>query len=423
MRRGPINPFARRPARVLAAAITLAMLSISGVLIGPAPQPAAAALVATGVPDSLSTKHDRTAVVPAPGVLGNDLNLIGGSTAILVSGVAHGTLSLQADGGYTYTPAAGYVGSDSFKYHPSGLLFTTATVTITITNATPVVRPDAYSSPAGTTLVVPAPGVLGNDTDADGDALVTQRVGGITGSLDLDPDGRFTYTPGGGFSGTATFSYRVWDGVAWSSTTTVSLTIVAPTPSPTPTPAPTSAPTSTPAPTPTPTPGLPLPIPSLPLPSLPLPSLPLPTPTPAPALPSIGLPTSPTTGTDDPAGSATPRPSATQSVAGQPDGGADPGSGPTPPRSGAGDPSVSAEDRTGGARSGVLSDAPALDLGLGALGVLAGVEIWAVPAAVLGGPGLLVLVWMALQAAGALAWIPAARRLRDGDVTRARRRR
>jgi hypothetical protein len=71
----------------------------------------------------------------------------------------------------------------------------------------------------------------------------------------------------------------------------------------------------------------------------------------------------------------------------------------------------------------VLSDAPALDLGLGALGVLAGVEIWAVPAAVLGGPGLLVLVWMALQAAGALAWIPAARRLRDGDVTRARRRR
>jgi hypothetical protein len=420
--------------RVLAA-VTLATLVMSGVPIGPTPQPAAAALVATGVNDSLTMKHDRTAVVPAPGVLGNDLNLLGGTTAILVSGVSNGTLSLQSDGGYTYSPSAGYVGSDSFRYHPSGLLYTTATVTITITNATPVARSDAYSSPADTTLVVGAPGVLANDTDADGDALVTERVGGITGSLDLDPDGGFTYTPGGGFSGTATFSYRVWDGVVWSATTTVALTIVAPTPSPSPTPSPTPtptpAPTSTPTPTPTPTlplPSIPLPTPTLPLPSIPLPtptpplpSIPLPTPT--PPLPSIGLPNSPSpTPTGSPAGSATPRPSSSQAVTDPASGGADTGSGRTPPRSGAEDPSVLAPDRTSGSRSGVLVDAPALDLGLG-LGVLAGVEVWAVPAAVIGGPGLLVLLWLALQAAGAMAWIPAARRLRDGDVSRARRRR
>jgi hypothetical protein len=71
----------------------------------------------------------------------------------------------------------------------------------------------------------------------------------------------------------------------------------------------------------------------------------------------------------------------------------------------------------------VLIAAPALDLGLETLDVLAGVEVWAVPAAVMGGPGLLVLLWLALQAAGAMAWIPAARRLRDGDASRARRRR
>jgi len=58
-----------------------------------------------------------------------------------------------------------------------------------------------------------------------------------------------------------------------------------------------------------------------------------------------------------------------------------------------------------------------LDLGA-SVGVLAGLETWAVPAAVIGGPGLLVLLWIALQAAGATIWIPAARRLRDGDARR-----
>src|ERR671919_440613 len=89
--------------------------------------------------------------------------------AALVSGVSHGALQLRSDGGFTYTPASGYVGTDSFRYRPSGLLSTAATVTITVTNAAPVAVPDAYSTPYRTTLVVPAPGVLANDTDTDGD--------------------------------------------------------------------------------------------------------------------------------------------------------------------------------------------------------------------------------------------------------------
>ena len=65
---------------------------------------------------------------------------------------------------------------------------------------------------------------------------------------------------------------------------------------------------------------------------------------------------------------------------------------------------------------------PPLDAGVGTFGVFAGLEIWAVPAAVMGGPGLLVLLWIALQAAGATAWVPAARRLRDDDRRHRRRR-
>ncbi len=274
----------RKHARPSVVAIAMAMVVASGFLIGPAPQITRAALVATGVNDARTVKHDRTLTDPAPGVLGNDLNLLGSATAILVSDVSHGTLNLGSNGGFTYTPAARYVGSDSFRYRPSGLLSTAATVTITITNATPVARPDAYSGVSRTTLDVPAPGVLANDTDADGDALTAELVGGgISGSLDLDPDGGFRYTPGGGFSGTATFSYRVRDGLVWSAPTTVTLTITAPAPTPTPTPVPTPVPT--PAPTPAPTPRPTLPLPSIPLPSLPIPPLPLPIPLPLPSSP------------------------------------------------------------------------------------------------------------------------------------------
>ncbi|MGH2416742.1 MAG: hypothetical protein ACRDFY_00275, partial [Candidatus Limnocylindria bacterium] len=77
---------AARASISLRASIILATAAVSGLLIGPPPEPAAAALVATGIDDTLLAKHDRPAVVPAPGVLGNDLNLLGSATAILVSG-------------------------------------------------------------------------------------------------------------------------------------------------------------------------------------------------------------------------------------------------------------------------------------------------------------------------------------------------
>ena len=69
-------------------------------------------------------------------MLGNDTVAGAGNlTATLVSGPIHGTLSLNADGGFTYTPLTNYVGTDSFAYQAvngptnSGV----ATVTISIT--------------------------------------------------------------------------------------------------------------------------------------------------------------------------------------------------------------------------------------------------------------------------------------------------
>ena len=52
-----------------------------------------------------------------PAVLGNDSDVDGNPlTAILVSGPSHGTLTLNADGGFTYTPDVNYNGPDSFTY-------------------------------------------------------------------------------------------------------------------------------------------------------------------------------------------------------------------------------------------------------------------------------------------------------------------
>ena len=58
-------------------------------------------------------------------------------TAVLYSGVSHGTLTLNSNGGFTYTPTAGYVGSDGFQYRAyDGTSYSAAkTVTLTVTNA------------------------------------------------------------------------------------------------------------------------------------------------------------------------------------------------------------------------------------------------------------------------------------------------
>ncbi|MEA2606321.1 MAG: large repetitive protein, partial [Chloroflexota bacterium] len=189
-------------------------------------EPAAAALVAIANPDTLTTRHDRLATVPAPGVLSNDANLLGSTTAVFVSGTTHGTVNLAANGGYTYAPAAGFTGTDQFKYRDSGLLTNTTTVTITVTNAAPVARDDGYTALTGVTLSVPAPGVLTNDTDADGDTLHASLVsGGGNGSLSLSSSGAFTFTSGGSFVGVRTFTYQVSDGIATSSIATVSINV------------------------------------------------------------------------------------------------------------------------------------------------------------------------------------------------------
>jgi adhesin/invasin len=79
----------------------------------------------------------------------------------------------------------------------------------------PTAGNDSYNATAGVTLSVAAPGVLGNDVDPDGDARTASLLTGPEhGTLDLNADGSFTYTPSAGFFGRDEFTYQVTAGGA-----------------------------------------------------------------------------------------------------------------------------------------------------------------------------------------------------------------
>ncbi len=74
--------------------------------------------------------------------------------------------------------------------------------------APPVALPDMYMSD-GSTLNIPAQGVLANDSDADFDPLTAVLVNDVArGDVTLNADGSFSYTPEFGFAGTDSFTYR-----------------------------------------------------------------------------------------------------------------------------------------------------------------------------------------------------------------------
>jgi YD repeat-containing protein len=148
-------------------------------------------------------------------------------SATLVTDVSHGYLMLDTNGGFTYSPEAGFVGTDSFTYYANdgAANSNTVTVTITVVNLAPTAGTDAYYVDKDQNLyVVPASGVLVNDSDLDFDPLTANLISDVShGYLMLDPNGSFSYVPDEGFVGTDSFTYQANDGASNSATTTVTL--------------------------------------------------------------------------------------------------------------------------------------------------------------------------------------------------------
>ncbi len=209
------------------------------------------------VPDAASVKEDTNNVgFPNPvvgNVLANDTAPDSGDTHVVsaVNGAAanvgaaiagaYGTLSLSADGAFTYTldnlnPSVqalrdGQTATDVFSYtnedNHGASSTTTLTVTVTGTNDAPTAGGDSYNWSMDTSITIPVrKGVLSDDKDVDGDPLHPVLVSGPShGTLALNADGSFTYTPNTNYTGSDTFKYAASDGIATSNTATVSIHI------------------------------------------------------------------------------------------------------------------------------------------------------------------------------------------------------
>lgn len=271
--------------------------------------------------DNYQVSEDTSLGISAPGVLGNDSGIDASLLkAVLVTHPARGTVTLNADGGFTYVPNPNFSGTDSFAYKVSdgefestaaavtitvlavndapvaqgqnvvteedtprsialtasdvegdaltfaivsqptrgtlsgtapNLIYTpnahatgtdsftfkandgqadsnVATVNLTISpvNDAPVALADAYQVAEDSPLVVAAPGVLSNDSDVEGASLTALLiVAPARGSLTLNSDGSFSYSPNSNFHGTDRFIYRASDGVLDSTPATVVITV------------------------------------------------------------------------------------------------------------------------------------------------------------------------------------------------------
>jgi serine protease AprX len=98
-------------------------------------------------------------------------------------------------------------------------------VTAAAPNQAPAAANDAYVM-SSAMLAIAAPGVLGNDSDADGATLNAVLItAAASGSLTLNSDGSFSYVPNAGFSGSDSFVYRAFDGVLYSGNAVVSIAV------------------------------------------------------------------------------------------------------------------------------------------------------------------------------------------------------
>lgn len=186
--------------------------------------------------DSYTLAEDTTLVVSAEdGVLKNDSDPDEDPlTAVLVTGPQHGTLSLAADGGFSYTPAENFNGTDTFTYRASDGKLTSeiATVTLTVTPVAdkPTANPDSYAQPTPNTplIVNAANGVLANDVNPDqagGPLTAALNTGPTHGTVELAADGSFVYTPELDFVGIDRFTYRAINGDQASEPATVTITV------------------------------------------------------------------------------------------------------------------------------------------------------------------------------------------------------
>jgi hypothetical protein len=173
------------------------------------------------------TASSTTGTPVSIAVLANDSDPYGYPLTITaVTQGAHGTATISGTS-VIYTPAAGFVGTDSFTYTitdgQSGSATATVTVNVMAGNLPPVAVANTVSISAGTSATI---AVLANDSDPYGYALTISSVTqGAHGTVTISGTS-VTYTPAADFVGTDSFTYTITDGYGHFATAPVTVAVL-----------------------------------------------------------------------------------------------------------------------------------------------------------------------------------------------------
>lgn len=157
-------------------------------------------------------------------VIGNDSDPEGDALTVSstpLENVNNGTLTLNSDGSFNYVPNSGFVGIDTFIYQvcdngtPSKCDTAVAIIEIYPTDKAGNEPPIALDDFATTNNITPVSGSLViNDYDLDSDSIVintTQLSGPSNGTILINSDGTYTYTPNQGYIGPDQVLYEICD--------------------------------------------------------------------------------------------------------------------------------------------------------------------------------------------------------------------
>src|SRR5262249_4590599 len=151
-------------------------------------------------------------------VLANDSDADGDPLQITATGLAGGgTVVLNPDNTYTYTPAPNFNGSDQFTYTiddgHGGTAAGVVLLTVNPVNDVPVAVEDTFPTDGAPPVTF---NVLSNASDADGDALQVSVLQpptfGTLATLTPPVSGTYTYTPAANLNGVDRFFYTIDDG-------------------------------------------------------------------------------------------------------------------------------------------------------------------------------------------------------------------